>query len=171
MIHVCKRMTRTYLFCICLLPAVAQAEPIAALKPMAFLAGHCWKGTFPGSDKTDEHCFQWLYGGTALRDTHTVRGPGMPDYLGETTYYWNPAAKRVEFLYIENFGGSSRGTMEPTPNALTFPPTEYVDSDSTLTYRVRWTPVGADAYEAWSEMKGKDGWTTMFKMKLARGPN
>ena len=29
-----------------LAPAAAPAEPIDALKPMAFLAGHCWKGQF-----------------------------------------------------------------------------------------------------------------------------
>jgi hypothetical protein len=147
----------------------AMAEPIAALKPMAFLAGHCWKGEFPGGkQQTDEHCFQWLYNGKALRDTHTVRTPGKPEYVGETTYYWDAAAKRVEYLYIENFGGISRGTMESTPTALVFPATQYIAEGEMSTYRVRWTPVGDDAYEAWSEAQTKDGWVTMFKVKLTR---
>jgi len=150
--------------------ATAAAEPVDALKPMAFLAGHCWKGAFPDGKQTDEHCFSWLYDGRALRDVHTVRAPGRPDYVGETTYYWDSAAKRVEFLYIENLGGISRGTVDTSTNGvLVFPPTQYVADGQAMTYRVRWTPTDG-AYEAWSEAQGKDGWSTMFKVTLARVP-
>ena len=159
---------RTILIGLLLIPALAAAEPIEPLKPMAFLAGHCWKGAFPDTRQTDEHCFDWLYAGQALRDTHTVRAPGRADYVGETTYYWNSATKRVEFLYIENTGGISRGMMESAPGALVFPATEYVQGGVAMTYRVRWTLVGDDSYEAWSEMQDNNGWTTMFKVKLKR---
>ncbi len=148
--------------------AVVQAAPIDALKPMAFLAGHCWRGEFPGAKQSDEHCFQWMYDGQALRDVHTVRSPGQPDYVGETTYYYDSAAKRVEFLYVENGGGYSRGTMESTPAGLSFPPTTYVAAGQTLTYRVHWTPIGSDAYEAFSEINAKDKWVTQFKLVLKR---
>jgi len=146
----------------------AAAAPIEPLQPMAFLAGHCWKGDFPGGKQTDEHCFAWLYDGKALRDTHTVRTPGRPDYIGETTYYWDSAAKRVEFVYIENLGGISRGNMQSMPEALIFPPTQYVADGQAMTYRVRWTRLSDTSYEAWSEMQGKDGWTTMFKLTMRR---
>ena len=149
-------------------PMTARAEPIEALKPMAFLAGHCWKGDFPGGKQTDEHCFEWLYGGRALRDTHTVRTPGRPDYIGETTYYWDAAAKRVEYLYIENLGGVSRGTMESAEGALVFPPTQYVAPGEAMTYRSRWSRIGDTAYEAFSEAQGKDGWVPMFKLTMKR---
>ena len=149
-------------------PCAALAEPVAALKPMAFLAGHCWKGDFPDAKQSDEHCFQWLYDGQALRDTHTVRSPGKPDYIGETTYYYDSAAKRVEFLYVENQGGISRGTMEPDASGLLFPPATYVAGGQTLTYRAHWTPIGADSYEAFSEMQYKDQWMTQFKLVLKR---
>ena len=33
------------------------AAPIEPLRPMAFLAGHCWKGDFADGKQTDEHCF------------------------------------------------------------------------------------------------------------------
>ena len=146
----------------------AAAAPIEPLQPMAFLAGHCWKGDFPGGKQTDEHCFTWLYDGKALRDTHTVRTPGRPDYVGETTYYWDSAAKRVEYIYIENLGGISRGNMQSTPEALVFPATQYVAEGQAMTYRVRWTRLSDTSYEAWSEMQGKDGWTTMFKLTMNR---
>jgi hypothetical protein len=147
---------------------VANAEPIEALKPMAFLAGHCWKGEFADGKATDEHCFEWVYDGRALRDTHTVRAPGRPNYVGETTYYWDASAKRVEFLYIENLGGVSRGRMESEPGVLIFPPTQYAADGEAMTYRARWTRMGDAVYEAWSERETKDGWATMFKLTMKR---
>jgi hypothetical protein len=149
-----------------MLGGAGVAAPIEALQPMAFLAGHCWKGDFADGKQSDEHCFAWLYDGKALRDTHTVRAPGRQDYVGETTYYWDSAAKRVEFVYIENEGGVSRGSVESVPGALVFPPTQYVGGGQSMTYRVRWTKLSDTSYEAWSEMQGKDGWTTMFKLTM-----
>ncbi|HET7402549.1 MAG TPA: hypothetical protein VFJ62_12220 [Usitatibacter sp.] len=148
----------------------AAGEPIAALEPMAFLAGHCWKGAFGDGGATDEHCFAWLYAGKALRDTHTVRMPGRPDYVGETTYYWDSAGKRVEFLYVENLGGISRGTVESVPGALVFPATQHVEGGKATTYRARWTIVEEGLYEAWAETPSKDGWSTLFKVKMRRVP-
>lgn len=37
----------------------ASAAPDPALEPLAFLAGHCWIGTPPGTADTDEDCFAW----------------------------------------------------------------------------------------------------------------
>jgi hypothetical protein len=147
--------------------AIVHAAPAEALKPMAFLAGHCWKGEFPGSKQTDEHCFQWAQDGHTLRDVHTVRTPGKPDYVGETIYYYDAAAKVVSYLYVENGGGHSRGTMKPTADGLEFPQTDYIAEGITLPYRVKWT-VGADSYEAFSEMYVKDKWVTQFKMVLKK---
>ncbi|KAB0324627.1 hypothetical protein LSO07_12880 [Janthinobacterium sp. PLB04] len=164
---------RPFLLSLLLLPLLLStsavlAQPIAALQPMAFLAGHCWKGEFPGGKQTDEHCFQWLYGGQMLRDVHTVRSPGKPDYVGETTYYHDPAAGKVAFLYVENSGGHSRGTMLPADGGLDFPATQYVGANGkTLTYRVRWTPSG-DAYEAASEMLVDGRWAPQFKLLLKK---
>jgi len=150
------------------LAGTAAAAPAELLKPMAFLAGHCWKGTFADGKTTDEHCFFWMYGGTVLRDTHTVRRPGKPDQTGESTYFVDTVGNHVTFLYIENGGGSSRGTVESLPEALLFPDTQYVSDGEALVYRARWTRQGDRAYEAWSEAQGPDGWTTMFKVVLKR---
>jgi hypothetical protein len=153
-----------------LAPAAAHAEPAPPLQPMAFLAGHCWKGTFPDGRRTDEHCFAWLLGGKALRDVHTVRTPGKPDYVGETTYFVDPSTQRVHFVYIENHGGISRGTMTPEPGALSFPDVAYADADGPMTLRARWTPQGADAYEAWNEVQDKGEWKTMLRIAMRRQP-
>jgi len=148
--------------------SAAAAEPVDAFKPMAFLAGHCWKGQFADGKQSDEHCFQWLYDGRALRDTHTVRAAGRPDYVGETTYYFDSATKRIDWLYIENGGGISRGTVQSDGNALVFPPTEYIGDGQTMTYRVRWSLIDDNAYEAWSEMRGAKDWVTMFKLTMKK---
>lgn len=151
-----------------LLSSTAYAATPEALKPMAFLAGHCWKGEFPGGKQTDEHCFQWALDGHALRDVHTVRAPGKPDYVGETLYYYDAAAKQVAYLYLENNGGYSHGTMKPSATGLEFPEARYIGADGKpLPYRVQWT-VGPDAYEAFSEMYLKDKWVTQFKMTLKK---
>jgi len=147
--------------------AAVQAAPAEALKPMAFLAGHCWKGEFPDGKQTDEHCFSWILNGHALRDVHTVRTPGKPDYVGETVYHYDSAAKVVSYLYVENDGGFSRGTMKPTATGLEFPEAQYINGSMVLPYRVQWT-VNTNSYEAFSEMYVKDKWVTQFKMVLKK---
>ena len=165
-----RKMPLWLSFAVAFGPGTSAAQPIEPLTPMAFLAGHCWKGEFPGGKQTDEHCFAWLYDGKALRDTHTVRAPGRPDYVGETTYYWDSAAKRLEYLYVENLGGISRGTVQSAPDGLVFPATQYVADGKALTYRVRWTRLSDSTYEAWSEAQSAEGWATMFKLTMKRTP-
>jgi hypothetical protein len=151
-----------------LFAATAAADTPELLKPMAFLAGHCWKGTFPDGKATDEHCFSWMYGGRVLRDTHTVRRTGQPDGVGESTYYVDSAGNHVDFLYIESSGGFSRGTVESLPEALLFPDTKYISDGEALIYRARWTRQDDRAYEAWSEAQTDKGWATMFKLVMTR---
>ena len=148
--------------------AAMAADPAELLKPMAFLAGHCWKGSFADGKTTDEHCFAWVYGGHVLRDTHVVRSPGKPDGVGESTYYVDSAGNRLDFLYLENGGGFSRGTVESLPEALLFPDTQYIADGEALIYRARWTRKDEKSYEAWSEAQTPDGWTTMFRLVLKR---
>jgi hypothetical protein len=161
----------TLLFAAAVFAAAASAaepeKPAEPLKPLASFAGHCYTGTLAGGKDTDQHCFQWMYGGKALRDVHTVRGAGHPDYVGETTYYWDSGARRIEYLYVENAGGIMRGTVEPGEGAIVFPPAAYVADGQALTLRVRWT-LGTDGYEAWSEIEDKGAWTTMFKVRMMR---
>ena len=152
----------------CLATTAAAAEPPELLKPLSFHAGHCWKGTFPDGQATDEQCFAWMYGGRVLRDTHTVRKAGQPDALGESTYYVDSAGNHVEFLYLENSGGFSRGTVESLPEALLFPDTRYISDGEALVYRARWTRQDDRAYEAWSEAETDTGWATMFRLLMKR---
>ena len=156
-----------------LLPCVAAAEPRAEYQPLVFLAGHCWKGEFPGGGKTtDEHCFSWIYDDKFLRDQHTVRTPGKPDALGESIYFWDANDNRLEYLYIESDGGSSRGPVTTQQGTLVFPDTTFIQGGKTQVYRSRWQPNGASAYDVLTEFKGKDSWVPGFKlhMELVAGP-
>jgi hypothetical protein len=148
--------------------AVTAGQGTGSLRPLAFLAGHCFRGELANGKDVDEHCFQWLYGGRALRDTHMVRGAGHADYAGETTYYWDSLAKRIEYLYIENQGGIMRGAVESADGALVFPATSFVADGTALTIRARWTLLADGSYEAWSEMQDGHAWKTMFRLKMAR---
>ena len=150
------------------LPCVVGAAPRADYQPLAFLAGHCWKGEFPGGKTTDEHCFSWIYDGKFLRDTHTVRSPGKPDALGESIYFWDANDNRLEYLYIESDGGSSRGAVSTAQGSLVFPETAFVQNGDTQVYRSRWQQRGPSAYEVLTEFKGKDGWVPGFKVLMER---
>ena len=148
--------------------APAQAPP-APYQPLAFLVGHCWKGTFPDGKATDEHCFSWIYGGKFVRDEHVVhRGEGHPDGLGESIYVWDAASKQLQYLYIESAGGFSRGTVSGEGDALVFPPTSYLEKGETQTYRSRWQPAGQDAYDVVTEFQVKDRWVPGFRLHMER---
>lgn len=154
------------------LAALLAAAPLLAsaadpLQPLAFLAGHCFKGEIAAGKDSDEHCFQWILGGKGLRDVHAVRGAGHPDYVGETTYYYDSGTRRIEYIYIENAGGVMRGYVEPGEGAMVFPATTYVAGGQAMTLRVRWTLM-ADGYEAWSEAQDKGTWGTMFKVRMLK---
>jgi hypothetical protein len=146
---------------------LALADSPGAYQPLAFLADHCWKGSFPGSGgQTDEHCFSWIYGGKFLRDQHTVRAPGKPDAQGESIYFWNSAAKQLEYLYIESDGGYSRGAVAVEQDSLVFPDTSFVEKGKTQVYRSRWQRNGANAYDVLTEFKAANGWTPGFKIHM-----
>ena len=147
------------------LPAVAAAP--GPYQPLAFLVGHCWKGTFPASPVTDEHCFSWIYDGKFVRDEHVVhRGAGQPDNRGESIYVWDTATQQLQYLYIESAGGFSRGTVTSEADALVFPATPYVEKGVTQTYRSRWRRVGADAYDVLTEFLVKGSWTPGFSVHM-----
>lgn len=150
------------------LPFTTVAGPAPGYEPLAFLAEHCWKGTFPDGKQTDEHCFKWIYDGKFLRDVHTVVGSGHPDFRGESIYFYDSAAKTLEYLYIEDQGGVSRGVVATEADALVFPPTRYVEDGKTQTYRSRWQRVGENAYDVLTEFQSGEAWKEGFRVHMVR---
>ena len=152
-----------------LVSGVVVAAPDPAYQPLEFLAGHCWKGEFPGGKQTDEHCFTWVYGGKFLRDRHVVRAQGKPDALGESLYFYDSAARQLQYLYIESDGGFSRGPVSIDKDSLVFPDTSFVEKGKTMVYRSRWQHGADRAYDVLTEFKSGDSWVPGFKVHMEQG--
>ena len=151
--------------------AARATAPIDPYEPLGFLIGHCWKGTFPGSSQTDEHCFSRIYGGKFVRDEHVVHRDGRLDDFGESIYVWDSAAGQLEYLYIESAGGFIRGTVTVEDGALVFPAAGFVEKGGSMNVRSRWTRVGDDAYDVLTEFQQKDGWVRGFSLRMQRVRN
>ncbi|MGE3177328.1 MAG: hypothetical protein AB7O32_07650 [Vicinamibacterales bacterium] len=141
-----------------LAPLPSTAAPDPALEPLAFLAGHCWIGTIPGTADTDEHCFAWIYEGRYLRDRHVVRRGEKTVYEGESTYYWNSVAKQVEYFYVTAAGGHALGTMAAAGDTLDFPAAVMVSGGKSFGFRGKWKRTGDDGYEVLREYQTDKGW-------------
>jgi hypothetical protein len=147
--------------------ATPAAAAVAGYQPLAFLVGHCWKGTFPGSSVSDEHCFSWIYGGRFVRDEHVLhRGAGQADAFGESIYLYDGLSGQLQYLYIESAGGYSRGTVSGEGAALVFPSTTYTEDGHTRTYRSRWVRTASDAYEVVTEFQDNDRWVPGFTVHM-----
>lgn len=171
------RISGLGLVCTLLASLVAAAPPASPpppdpYQPLAFLVGHCWKGTFAKGGRTDEHCFSRIYDGKFLRDEHVVHpADGAPDEFGETIYVWNSAAAQLEYLYIESGGGFLRGTATPDGADLVFPAAGYVDHGKTMNVRSRWQRAGEDAYEVTTEFEVGGRWVPGFSLRMWRQPH
>ena len=150
-------------------PAASAAAPADPYQPLAFLVGHCWKGSFAGdAAMTDEHCFSRIYGGKFVRDEHVVHRDGRPDQFGESIYVWDSAAERLEYLYIESAGGFLRGTVAVEDGTLVFPAAGFVDKGAAMNVRSRWQRAGDDAYDVVTEFDLKDRWVPGFSLHMQR---
>lgn len=167
-VHAPTALPAAALLALTTLPAAAAAPP-SPYQPLAFLVGHCWKGTFPDGTVTDEHCFSWIYGGKFVRDEHVVhRGAGKPDDYGESIYLFDASSGKLQYLYIESAGGYSRGTIAAEPGALVFPPATYSEAGQTQTYRSRWQRSGSDAYDVVTELQAGDRWVPGFTVHMSQ---
>lgn len=163
-----QRLLSLFLF----VPLAALADTVSPYQPLAFLAGSCWKGDLPQRDslkQTDEHCFSWVYPGLFIRDQHRVHSSdGRPDYQGETVYFWDAKSKQLRYLYIENDGGHSDGSVQTEGDALVFPATDYVDAGKTQTYRSRWQRAGDSGYDVNTEFKVGDAWKIAWTVHMQK---
>jgi hypothetical protein len=149
----------------------ASASEAAVYAPLAFLIGHCWKGTFPDSSVTDQHCFSWVYGDKFVRDQHVVHaGGGKPDALGETIYLWDGASRQLQYLYIESAGGFARGTVSTEGETLVFPATTFEEKGKQQTFRSRWQRNSADDYDVKTQFLQKGHWAEGFSLHMQRVP-
>ena len=158
---------RTLLLLALLSPLTLHAEPSAHFAPQAFLAGACWKGTFPDGKRTDEHCYEWVFGRQFMRDRHTVKGGEAP-YAGETIYYWDGESRLVNYLYFNVLGGHSRGTVTPADGVLYFP-----EENTATARRSRFTAASGGAtattlMSSYRRSRCPGGWKEAWRIRMQR---
>ena len=126
--------------------AAAAAQPAEGLKPLDFVVGHCWAGTF-ANGQTDTHCFESVYGGKHIRDRHEVTG-GKSPYRGESLYSWDAKSGAVAYTYWNILGGVSHGAMRANGDVLDFGRETYRGPDGELaTMKTSWRRIDADSFE------------------------
>ncbi len=135
-------------------------------RPLEFLVGDCWVGTFPDGKVTDEHCFEWVYERKFIRDRHVVRN-GQAPYAGETLYGWDPKEKRLAYWYWNSDGEMLVGTVEYRADSIVFP-TEYTTDKGTVEMLATWTRTGPDSYRAATSQRAGDAWKPLWAMELKR---
>jgi hypothetical protein len=156
----------TVAVCCSLLCARAWGQVREPLKPMEFLVGSCWTGSF-ANGSTNTHCFEPMFGGKFIRDRHEVNGAKQP-YGGESVYGWDPVRKKVVYTYWASDGGMSSGELQPgTGEELVFHDS-YVSESGAMSLKVVWTRRGPDAYDVWAARKSGDQWRDMWRMTMRR---
>ena len=164
-----------YLTVLAVTAAVSVATPLAAqttapeFKPLEFLVGHCFIGTFPNGKSTDEHCFEWVFDRKFIRDRHAVRaadGSGGPQYQGETLYRWDPKAKQLAYSYWNSDGEMITGTVIPETNDIVFPG-RYDTPKGAVELQAVWTPL-TDGYRVLHSQREGSEWKTQWTMTMKR---
>jgi hypothetical protein len=156
----------------CLAGAAGAAPPAALrdeLKPMQFLVGSCWTGTFPNSQSTDTHCFEAVYDGKFIRDRHVVRGAAKP-YEGETIYAWDAKRKAIVYTYWASDGGLSTGTAAPDSAGNLRFTEDYAGPEGAQALENLWARQGDGGFEIRVTEK-KDGRAEpRWRMSMRRDP-
>jgi hypothetical protein len=135
-------------------------------RPLEFLVGSCWVGTFPDGKATDRHCFEWVFDRKFIRDRHVVRNGDAP-YAGETLYGWDAEEKRLGFWYWNSEGEVILGAVEYGPRSIVFP-TRVVTEKGTMELRATWTRTGPDSYRVEQSRRAGDEWKPLWTMELKR---
>lgn len=135
-------------------------------RPMEYLVGSCWIGTFPDGKQTDEHCFEWVYDRKFIRDRHIVRNG--PPYEGETMYGRQGSDAHVSYWYWNSAGGISTGRVDMHGDTLTFPE-RHVTAEGVVEMRAVWLRTGADRYRVMQEVRRGGEWTRSWTMEMVRG--
>jgi hypothetical protein len=147
---------------------VLQGQQASAtrFKPLEFLVGSCWTGTFPDGKRTDEHCFEWVFGRAFIRDRHVVHGGDAP-YAGESLFRWDGKSDRLAFWYWNSQGGVSEGSAEHTPEGIVFPE-RYTTDSGVVAMKAVWTRTGPDSYRVLQAEHRAGNWKTLWTMELTR---
>jgi hypothetical protein len=145
-----------------------QPSSTPDFRPLEFLVGHCWEGTFPDGKATDRHCFEWVFDQKFIRDRHVVRNDaGTAPYSGETLYGWDAEKKQLGFWYWNSEGQVLTGGVEYRLDSIVFP-TKLVTDKGTVELRAIWTRQGPDRYRVEQSQRAGSEWKPLWSMVLSK---
>lgn len=149
--------TRWWLLLLAAGMAAAAAEPVPKTSPFAPLAplvGHCWRAPI-GEQMFDVQCFEWMFDGKFVRNTHVVLNPA-PVYSGETIYRHDPDSQRLAFHYFTSTGALSQGQIEPLEQGYLVPESHVGAEGQRTELRSRFEVLDATHYRVRTEaLKGE----------------
>lgn len=158
-----------------LLAALAVAAPLGAaepkldprFEPIAYLVGHCWRASFPNGKQHDVQCFEPLYDGKLIGNTHRVEGSD-PLYQGQSIFSWDDTHERIRFHYFTSTGAVSEGYFEQSKDGLAIPE-RHVGPDGKVTELAHdFRRDGDDAYRVVTREKTADGWVERMNLRYVR---
>lgn len=150
-------------------PATAAGPPLDPhFAPLAHLVGHCWRAAFPDGKQRDLQCFESMYGGKLVGNTHMVQGSD-PLYQGQSIFSWDDAHQRIRFHYFTSTGAVSEGHFVPgTEGAMTIPE-RHVGKDGAVTELENiYRRDGEHAYRVITRQKTADGWKDVMDLRYVR---
>ena len=152
-------------------PAPAQAKE-SPFESISFLIGGSWRGELPpGPNDTPvsiEFQAEWLPNrqGIGFNGTYVSKGSRMPYTSG--SYFWNAAKRQLIFVYSDNEGGLTEGTVTAEGSGLRHDFTITDAHGKIKKARAIITPLGHDAYTN-EIMLEKDGsWEKVVTVKYHR---
>jgi hypothetical protein len=135
---------------ICLGPCPVLPDP--NLRPLAFVAGSCWRTEVSG--RADTSCFTWMFGGHFLRERERdFRGVST----GETIYHWDPGTRRIRWTHYSLHGLLGSGSVAGTGYGVAFA-FQSLDFGRPIPARVTWRREGANSYVETTWLRERGRW-------------
>jgi len=132
------------LICALAFPAL-PAHAAEKLDIFAPVIGKCFVADVGGGSR-DRHCFEPVFGGKHVRDSHQVILDGKIAYRGETIYSRDGEA--IVFTYWNSLGGVGHGQAATASNGITFTGTMRAEpSAREQSMDSRWTWSASGGYD------------------------
>jgi hypothetical protein len=136
--------------------------------PLAYLVGHCWRAPFADGKQRDLQCFEALYGGKLVGNSHMVQGSD-PLYEGQTIFSWDDANKRIRFHYFTSAGAVSEGYfLAATDGNMTLPERHVGKDGAVIELENLYRRDGEHAYRVTTRQKTASGWNEVMSLRYVR---
>lgn len=108
-----------FALCIATFP-IRAADPATLaphFQPLAYLVGHCWRAPFADGKQRDLQCFESLYSGKLVGNSHISCGAQDPLYEGQTIFFRTRPTGASASITSPALARSARAISSPTRTA------------------------------------------------------